>query len=220
MIKVLVDRDALEKHVTEIDSWNANMEKIIGKQSGYSWTSLESLREALAQPAVQEPYPHGHPLHKAVFMARESYTGRETFEDGVRGLIAELKDALESLSVVTAELTAAGIAYRIRGDVIAELTAERDRLLQEKGDPAGSFEKCMQAMRDRDEHAKTIDQLRAEVEGLRENAERWRYVSLQGDDTHWLNLLRVDLEDFGGNINAAVDALIDGEAPAMAAKEA
>ena len=64
------------------------------------------------------------------------------------------------------------------------------------------------------------DQLRAKVEMLREDAERWRYVSLQGDDTHWLNLLRVDLEDFGGNINAAVDALIDGEAPAMAAKEA
>lgn len=103
---------------------------------------------------------------------------------------------------------------------LSAVTAERDRLLQGKGDPAGSFEKCMQAMRDRDEHAKTIDQLRAEVEGLREDAERWRYVSLQGDDTHWLNLLRVDLEDFGGNINAAVDALIDGEAPAMAAKEA
>lgn len=60
----------------------------------------------------------------------------------------------------------------------------------------------------------------AERDRLREDAERWRYVSLQGDDTHWLNLLRVDLEDFGGNINAAVDALIDGEAPAMAAKEA
>ena len=47
------------------------------------------------------------------------------------------------------------------------VTAERDRLLQEKGDPAGSFEKCMQAMRDRDEHARTIDRLRAEVERLR-----------------------------------------------------
>ena len=60
----------------------------------------------------------------------------------------------------------------------------------------------------------------AKADLLRKDAERWRYVSLQGDDTHWLNLLRVDLEDFGGNINAAVDALIDGEAPAMAAKEA
>lgn len=64
------------------------------------------------------------------------------------------------------------------------------------------------------------DQLRAEVEALRKDAVRWRYVRLQGDDTHWLNLLRVDLDEFGGNINAAVDALIDGEAPAMSAKEA
>lgn len=63
------------------------------------------------------------------------------------------------------------------------------------------------------------ERLRAEVEMLREDAERWRYVSLQGDDTHWLNLLRVDLEDFGGNINAAVDALIDGEAPAKEATQ-
>ena len=63
------------------------------------------------------------------------------------------------------------------------------------------------------------DQLRAEVEALRKDVERWRYVRLQGDDTHWLNLLRVDLEDFGGNINAAVDALIDGDTPAMVAKE-
>lgn len=108
-------------------------------------------------------------------------------------------------------------------ELIADLTAvtaERDRLLEEKGDPAGSFEKCMQAMRDRDEHARTIDHLHAEVEGMRKDAVRWRYVRLQGDDTHWLNLLRVDLDEFGGNINAAVDALIDGEAPAMAAKEA
>ncbi|MFP5338170.1 MAG: hypothetical protein ACLGIW_06710, partial [Gammaproteobacteria bacterium] len=50
---------------------------------------------------------------------------------------------------------------------LSAVTAERDRLLQEKGDPAGSFEKCMQAMRDRDEHARTIDRLRAEVERLR-----------------------------------------------------
>ena len=53
-----------------------------------------------AKPAVQEPYPHGHPLHKAVFMARESYIGGETFEEGVRGLIAELKDARKAQSEV------------------------------------------------------------------------------------------------------------------------
>lgn len=70
------------------------------------------------------------------------------------------------------------------------------------------------------QHLAALAAVTAERDRLREDAERWRYVSLQGDDTHWLNLLRVDLEDFGGNINAAVDALIDGEAPAMAAKEA
>lgn len=67
---------------------------------------------------------------------------------------------------------------------------------------------------------KEIMQLRAEVEGMRKDAERWRYVRFQGDDMHWLNILRVDLDDFRGNIDAAVDALINGEAPAMAAKEA
>jgi hypothetical protein len=70
------------------------------------------------------------------------------------------------------------------------------------------------------QHLAALSAVTAERDRLREDAERWRYVSLQGDDMHWLNLLRVDLDEFGGNINAAVDALIDGEAPAMAAKEA
>lgn len=68
--------------------------------------------------------------------------------------------------------------------------------------------------------AAALSGVTAERDRLRKDAERWRYVSLQGDDTHWLNLLRVDLEDFGGNINAAVDALIDGDTPVTAAKEA
>lgn len=58
------------------------------------------------------------------------------------------------------------------------------------------------------QHLAALSAVTAERDRLRKDAERWRYVSLQGDDTHWLNLLRVDLEDFGGNINAAVDALI------------
>lgn len=127
---------------------------------------------------------------------------------------------LAALSAVTAErdgLAAARMAYANEfapdengdpdvGNVhanIRALKAERDRLRS----------KWARVESER-------DQLRAKVEMLREDAERWRYVSLQGDDMHWLNLLRVDLDDFGGNINAAVDALIDGEAPAMAAKEA
>jgi hypothetical protein len=40
-----------------------------------------------------ESYPHGSPLHKEVFMALESFSGGDTFEDGVRGLIRELKEA-------------------------------------------------------------------------------------------------------------------------------
>ena len=70
------------------------------------------------------------------------------------------------------------------------------------------------------QHLAALSAVTAERDRLRKDAERWRYVSLQGDDTHWLNLLRVDLEDFGGNINAAVDALIDGDTPVTAAKEA
>lgn len=45
----------------------------------------------------KEPYPHGHPLHKAVFTALGSYVGIDTFEDGVRGLVSELKEARTTL---------------------------------------------------------------------------------------------------------------------------
>lgn len=100
---------------------------------------------------------------------------------------------------------------------LSAVTAERDRLLAELERAYANYNQVSYASTER---GKQIDQLQAEVEMLREDAERWRYVSLQGDDTHWLNLLRVDLEDFGGNINAAVDALIDGDTPVTAAKEA
>lgn len=39
---------------------------------------------------LEASYQHGTPLHKAVFMALESYTGSDSFDDGVRGLISEL----------------------------------------------------------------------------------------------------------------------------------
>lgn len=64
-----------------------------------------------------EPYPHGHELHREVFMARESFLGGETFEDGVRGLIAELKVAREE-------------SHRNRVD-FSFMTEERDKLLAE-----------------------------------------------------------------------------------------
>lgn len=64
-------------------------------------------------PVAQEPYPHDHPLHKAVFMARESYTGCESFEDGVLGLIAELKDARKAKLEAQRLREALGRASRI-----------------------------------------------------------------------------------------------------------
>lgn len=94
---------------------------------------------------------------------------------------------------------------------LSAVTAERDRFR----------EQCrIHDMLHGTKGRERVAALLAENEALRKDAERWNYVRIQGDDTHWLNLLRVDLDDFGGNINAAVDALIDGEAPATAAKEA
>lgn len=51
MDKVTVERKLLAQHVAEIDSWNASMEKILGKQEGYMWKSLEDLRAILNKPA-------------------------------------------------------------------------------------------------------------------------------------------------------------------------
>jgi len=114
-------------------------------------------------------------------------------------------------------------------DALSAVTAERDRLQQfedaynewhEKTEWVQETAKPRELGKHRADVLKErIDQLRAEADLLRKDAERWRYVRLQGDDTHWLNLLRVDLEDFGGNVDAAVDALIDGDSTAMAAKE-
>ena len=90
-------------HLIQCGQCRAYFDFATGADPGNDCASVDALRAAIspmwnarANPAqlsdTQELYPHGHPLHKAVFMARESYTGGETFEDGVRGLIAELKD--------------------------------------------------------------------------------------------------------------------------------
>lgn len=70
-----------------------------------------------------EQYPHDHPLHKAVFIARESYTGGESFEEGVLGLIAELKDARK----------AQGEVQRLREaiSVLADIAHEHRRELMQ-----------------------------------------------------------------------------------------
>lgn len=53
MSKVLIERELLRKHVAEIDSWNASMEKIIGRQPGYRWASLETMRDLLSRQTEQ-----------------------------------------------------------------------------------------------------------------------------------------------------------------------
>lgn len=68
-----------------------------------------------AQLYVVDPnngYPHGHPLHKDVFMALESYNGGDTFEDGVRALIAELKEARSTLDTYHKTLQKASAKMR------------------------------------------------------------------------------------------------------------
>lgn len=105
---------------------------------------------------------------------------------------------------------------------LSAVTAERDMLLQERGDPAGSFEKCMQAMRDRDEHARTIDQLRAEVEMLRSDASPDGFVSaplepsLAMQNAGWNEMSSQGIDPEAVEIGPIYRAMI----AAMAAKEA
>lgn len=108
------DYDALE---AECEMLRAGKQLLIGDLERRDATvealaadlaDAKSAREALEAECerlrnttgAREPYPHDHPLHKAVFMARESYTGDETFEDGVRGLIADLKDARKASDAI------------------------------------------------------------------------------------------------------------------------
>ena len=48
-------------------------------------------------------YDHGSPLHKAVFMSLESWTGSDTFEDGVRATIADRDQLRAELAAISAQ---------------------------------------------------------------------------------------------------------------------
>jgi len=94
-------------HLIECGQCRAFFDFATGADPGNECETVDALRAAIApmwntraKPDTQELYPHDSPLHKAVFMARDSYTGDETFEDGVLGLIAELKDARKAQSEV------------------------------------------------------------------------------------------------------------------------
>lgn len=214
MSKVLVDRELLERAMYAND----------GKEL---IAANRELRAILAQPAEVEG------VELVPFWVLFDATTPEPLikkhmPEGVLAFFDNEEDARRAKALHP------GTDYKrapyVRAAALSAVTAERDSLLQFKAAHLEWHEKTEWVQETAQVHElgkhradvlkDRIDQLRAEVEMMREDAERWRYVSLQGDDTHWLNLLRVDLEDFGGNINAAVDALIDGDTPVTAAKEA
>lgn len=143
MRKVLVDPAALE----EAAKWLEVHSSSSGSAEAFA---ADALREAIGQPAEAEGVEvvaYGMPNSAPGKAPRMMMVAIDIPGDDQYG--GQLWEPL------------------VRQSALSAVTAERDRLLQEKGDPAGSFEKCMQAMRDRDEHARTIDRLRAEVERLR-----------------------------------------------------
>lgn len=208
MSKVLVDRELLERIV------NTNM-------ADYAVIAYQhkEIRAILVQPAEAEgavpvicylrATPDGTPEWSEDCVCEDAVYPNYDGDETVSMPLVRQADHLSALSAVTAEL-----------DRLQQLEAAYNEW-HDKTEWVQKTAKAHELGKHRADVLKErIDQLRAEVEMMREDAERWRYVSLQGDDTHWLNLLRVDLEDFGGNINAAVDALIDGDTPVTAAKEA
>lgn len=238
MSKVLVDRELLER-VTALLEWDG-MDDTAPLEFGAKCDSLcKELSDCIAQPAEAEGV-----VIAAKCVNRKRLRHHAMLSDYGLTLphgeaLVRQTDHLAALSAVTAErdrLREENERLKARPEqALSEALGER--LMQSSAEnyiettfgvdgTDGDIVVTLRRSAGKTPHELRMeaeaerDQLRAEVETLRKDAVRWRYVRLQGDDTHWLNLLRVDLDEFGGNINAAVDALIDGEAPAMAAKEA
>ncbi|KZX63223.1 hypothetical protein A3710_17430 [Stutzerimonas frequens] len=151
MSKVLVDRELLEYLADLGDEAIERMGSYLAEKHGEQ-KYVDAARAILAQPAEAE----GADVRKIVV-------------DSLVGMIAGVTRMIPPADQPLPDFIQAPVDRAVEriNAALSAVTAERDRLLQEKGDPAGSFEKCMQAMRDRDEHARTIDRLRAEVERLR-----------------------------------------------------
>lgn len=219
MSKVLVDRDLLAQHVSEVDSWNESVQKIIGEQPGYRWASLEELRSALAQPAEAEGGIDLKPILEDV--EREYEMGG--LSDGLYADYASdvaKRYASASLSAVTAERDGEAESCEQWRNLALQFDRHRVSALAHLKMAVAGQDGAMDACRDFlaappvPGHAITeeIDQLRAEVEALRSDAERFRWLAHQGDACQWMNIIRVDPDDFESYAEA-VDA-------AMAAKEA
>ena len=94
---------------------------------------------------------------------------------------------------------------------LSSVTAERDRLREEMAELWKRIDKFQSQAHGISALAE-IERLRAESEALRADAERFRWLAHQGDACQWMNIIRVDPDDFESYAEA-VDA-------AMAAKEA
>lgn len=55
-----------------------------------------------------------------------------------------------------------------------------------------------------------IARLRAEAEELRVDAERYRWLRERGESFQWMNIIRIDVDDFD-YIDAAIDAARGGK---------
>jgi len=191
MSKVLVDRDLL---LQLFRCWDCGLEVD---------NELAQLRIAAAQPAEAE----------GVVIKIECTTCRGTgsleFEGGAvvkdcapcKGTGRDLKAERYALAARLAETSAA----------LSSVTAERDRLREEMAELWKRIDKFQSQTHGISALAE-IERLRAESEALRADAERFRWLAHQGDACQWMNIIRVDPDDFESYAEA-VDA-------AMAAKEA
>ncbi|GEM_PF-970138 len=228
MSKVLVDREMLEllRNFTFLHddgcagALRGNIDKALAAQPAEAeGVSNARLMNTLAELARRAPL---RTLHTICETQRQVSTVKlerylEPIGDTLAGYAFTLRIDFDKLSAALSAVTAERDAALAEN---ARLIEDRARFPDKPDDIGNMIRAHIGNLKAGKEQAESYARKwSAEADLLRKDADRWRYVSLQGDDTHWLNLLRVDLEDFGGNINAAVDALIDGEAPATAAKE-
>ncbi len=216
----------------------------------YEYSTVETCPCSMrpAQPAEAEGSIQCPASHPAECYAIGTHVVHASL---VHGIVRQADELNAALSAVTAELTAAAIAYRIRGDVIAELIAERDRLREEnerlKARPEQALtealgERLMQSSAEnyiettfgvdgtdgdivvtlrrsagktphelRMEAEAERDQIRAELDELRKDAERFRHIERDCDS----GMRGI----YGDDWVEVIDGYI-AEYAAMAAKEA
>lgn len=117
---------------------------------------------------------------------------------------AELADVIHKLQVAAADESQAARYWEKRFDedtteAIDQLKAELERL-QEQQKPAGdagAAENCR--------CEEKLQAMQAELERARKDAERYAWLRERGDACQWMNIIRVDPEDYD-SVDAAIDA--------------